>query len=578
MIRSILDSLKWSSRLGAKFFWAAPAATSGVVFFTLVSQLSMLLAFFLPLKVIILLGSDGIPRYFPPAFEQVDRDQLIISLSVATILFYLLYLGSERLVEWGAERGAARLLARGRKMVLFEGQDEMARRSYKRYASALAGGIFVFLAVVLLVWLYPAVAGIIIAYLVLTSGVLLAALIVSESFRQHLDNALSSWTAVLAALGFMLAFIYLVIDFLFREPPGLIPAIIALLLSRQAFNRLSGAVPAIQQLYRQRPKLDALFFHKAAYIPRSGGESHPVRTILQPEQRERWVGQVLSELVSESADQGLSIQWLELNVRGVYALWCGTDSGETYLVKLFDRNRSGQARHEATLLASPPGTLASPGWLGSTTIDGWHVHLFRCPVAATERVPASKKMIWNFRYRMLETELSPSFLKQYERSRSYLWQRLSPSMLTDLRAAASDDERARLNRLEHCFEQWLGWLAATPVALASPDVGPFTVVPAHSSGPVLLHWGRWSLEPAGSGWPINKVGFRDLGTAYQRASRFRAAHHAVSLNQLWLAALTFQLESDWQKERYSQALGHLPLVEQCLQELQAGGEPEVEAV
>ncbi len=92
MIRDILDSLKWSSRLGAKFLWAVPTATSGVVLFTLVSQLSMLLAFFLPLKVIILLGSDGIPRYFPPAFEQFDRDALIVWLSIATVAFYALYL------------------------------------------------------------------------------------------------------------------------------------------------------------------------------------------------------------------------------------------------------------------------------------------------------------------------------------------------------------------------------------------------------------------------------------------------------------------------------------------------------
>src|SRR5690554_3983349 len=131
MKSEIINILRWNIRLAAKFLWAAPFATCAVVFFTLVSQLSMLLAFFLPLKVLILLGSDDVPSYFPQFFGSVERDWLIIIMSITTGFFYIFYLLAQRLVLIGGELGANTLMQRGRKLVLFEHQDALAQQAYK---------------------------------------------------------------------------------------------------------------------------------------------------------------------------------------------------------------------------------------------------------------------------------------------------------------------------------------------------------------------------------------------------------------------------------------------------------------
>lgn len=70
----ILGVLRWSLSLGAKFSRVVPFLTLAIVILTLVAQIASLLSFFLPLKMIILLGSEGMPRYFPAAFAQLDRD------------------------------------------------------------------------------------------------------------------------------------------------------------------------------------------------------------------------------------------------------------------------------------------------------------------------------------------------------------------------------------------------------------------------------------------------------------------------------------------------------------------------
>ena len=79
----ILMSLRWAVSIGSKLIRVAPGYTFSVIIFTLISQVSMLLAFFLPLKVIILLGSSRIPRYFPESWKSFDHDQLVITLAVA---------------------------------------------------------------------------------------------------------------------------------------------------------------------------------------------------------------------------------------------------------------------------------------------------------------------------------------------------------------------------------------------------------------------------------------------------------------------------------------------------------------
>ncbi len=485
MIRAILDSLKWSSRLGAKFFWAAPAATSGVVLFTLVSQLSMLLAFFLPLKVIILLGSDGIPRYFPPGFEQFDRDALIVSLSAATIAFYGLYLLAERIVEFGGERGSKTLLARSRKMVLFENQDELAARAYKRHAEVIAGSAFLLLALGILFWLYQTVALLAAGYVLGVGTLLLAALAMNEGLRRRIQDNLNGWMGVLAGIGFMLAFGYLVVDFLFLDPPGLIPAIIALLLARQGFNRLSSLVTGLVKQHDQKAKLDALFFHSSVFMPGQAQETNKetIWTLLTPEARQQWVPELIAEMYGEPAREDLDIQWWQTDVANVGVLHCRTPGKPSIFVKLFAPKRSAYAQHEATLLADPPNGLPSPQWIGATQVRGFHCHVLQVAEELPARQGDTAKGVEEIRQTLLQVPLPQPLLTRYQRSRPMLWQRLNDSMLERLRIAANDSQSLNaLSQLRASLQDWRDQLAALPLAITTRDVRPGNIVMTQGGG------------------------------------------------------------------------------------------------
>jgi hypothetical protein len=73
---------------------------------TLISQISTLLAFFLPLKVVILLGSDRMPRYIPEALAALGHDALDRGPQYRDRgLFRGVYLLAERAIAWVTVRG-----------------------------------------------------------------------------------------------------------------------------------------------------------------------------------------------------------------------------------------------------------------------------------------------------------------------------------------------------------------------------------------------------------------------------------------------------------------------------------------
>lgn len=457
MLREVVNALRWSSLLGAKFFWAVPWYTSTIVLATLVAQISMVVAFFTPLKVIIMLGSDGTPRYFPPALAALDRDVLIAGLSAVAVAAYALHLLAEKVIQLAAEQGAQRLLRRSRKMVLFENQDEIATQSYKRYADVLAGGVFVGLALLALIWLYPGLAGLIAAYVVLVLAAVLAGIRLSARVQDWIESNPTDWLPVVGASGFMLAFAYLVVDFLYGDPPGLIAAIIGLLLSRQAFMRLSVTVSGLMRLWQQRPRLDALFFHRKVFLPRRTQEKNSIWALLAPERRGDWVPGVLGELgVPVTADEKIAISWWHSNARGVPMLRCERPGGSVYLLKLFDRNRAGQAQHEATLLSHTVLGLPSPAWVGATQLSGFHCHVFQVTGLQAMTGGKARQRPRLLREGLLRIVPPPAIVSRYARSRPFLWQRLDDHLLANLRVAAEGQGADLLEALRARLGGWRG--------------------------------------------------------------------------------------------------------------------------
>ncbi|MCG6658043.1 hypothetical protein HOP52_09780 [Halomonas campisalis] len=577
MAAKLVSGLRWNVSLGAKFLRVVPFFTLVVVFLTLVSQIAALLASFLPLKVIIMLGSDGIPRYFPSSFATLDRDSLIAALSAGTLGFFLLHFLAERMIGWVTSLSTSQLLSRSQKMVLFENQEELAASSYQRYSRALAGGVFIVLSLFGLVWFYPWMFTVIIGYFFLVKVVFLLLYQLSNGFRERLESKLPQTLNLFGGVGFFVAFGFLVTDFIFWSPPGVIIAIVALLLSRQVMQRAAGMVGDLTSLRRQQVKLDALFFHGKVLLPQ---QVHPEKTLwplLAPEARQAWVAAVLDELVGPEQGE-LDCHWQQLgtpNVVGLRAM----RANRQYLVKLFEVNRSSWALHEATLMAGYPNNLSAPCWVGTTQLQKFHCLVYALPQGAGPEVRQVKEFVQQLQGDLLAAQLKHEDVKRYQRSRAMLWQRLEANLIERLSVAAETPDQRQdlanlLKQMAHLHQQ----LKALPVVLLNPEITQDAIwIPAakgeERATPILLNWGRWSLEPVGAGWPEDEKQLANLGEALRLAAEQRAELSRVNVEQAELAALAFALERECNRQRYVQALELVPRMLERLAVLETDDQP-----
>lgn len=560
MINSRAQTARWPLSLGAKFVRVVPLRTVLVVLLTLVALVSSILAFLLPLKIIILLGSEGMPRYFPPAFERFDRDRLVVYLSLATVGLFLLNVVAVKVTAWITEGATQSLLARSRKLVLFENQHEVAGNAYQSFSSVLAGGVFTALALAAILVFYSELGLVIAGYLALVTVLLALGCARSLAMRKYVQGYLNAIVGNLSTLGFFVVFGYLVLDFVLLEPPNFLVAIISFLLTRQILTRLSGVVTGLDKLYRQREKLDALFFHGRPLVQAAQDKPGSLWDQLAPGQKGHWVAPLLNEYAglegvdAEGVEKALSWQQPSLPQMGAF-VYRGEEG--VFLAKLYDQKKSMAAQHAATLLADAPEGLPAPGFLGLTQTGVFPCAAYQLVAGSTVPAKQARKVAIDVKAQLLAVEPPSELAARYLRSRPTVAQRMNTQWLD--RALVAADNRKEKEAITALRDHWMALqsiVSALPLTFQNPDMKPWALwQPEDAAAPMLLNWEKWSLEPAGAGWIMQGKGPQQLEAAHEQACERRKALREIPVEHLMLAALVAELERCTQKQLLGEAAG-----------------------
>lgn len=566
----LIRSFSWTVSLGSKVFRVAPFQTLGSVVATLFSQFFLLAGFLLPLKVVLLLGSTHVPKYFPIVLQAIGRDQLILSLSVASVVLYFFHLMTARVADYLSLLGAHSLLAKSNKISIFENQEEIALRGYQRYSQSLASFCFWALCVLVMLVFYPKLAVVIGGYffLVLTLiGVLFSTV---KGFEFKYSESLGGLPKVIASLGFLSSFAFIVFDFLFGHSPGVLIAVISLLLARQLFARVASLIKDQFDLYRQKGQLSALFFHGAHYHDHSKPKPRGIWSILEPDLKRQWVCEVLSDIVQLHAS-GISIHLVQSGQPDILCylirLNDGDGAGRQFLVKVFNVNRSSWAKHEATLLFSSTKIPSLP-FISATTVGGMNCHIFeatgyRC-CSATETAKAQME------FRALLSTFSPSadLTSSYIRSRTRSWQRLDDELLYRLEWLLGDDAdpllfssfRSRLQSIRRTLE-------AMPHCIFVQDVRPGVLWVNDHGDFALSNWGRWELEPLGVRWVFTAKEADRNAAFVEFIQERRDLVNALNIRALEFSSLVYDFGFFIQRARYLEAYALMGKMLEIIDEL-----------
>ncbi|WP_156035115.1 hypothetical protein [Microbulbifer sp. HZ11] len=537
--------------MAAKLARVEPWRTSLIILLTIISQVSMLLASFLPLKVVILLGTETLPVYLPAEWKEIGREILIIALSAAAVGFFLVHLLSQNFIGVITQKASKELLLKNKKIILFENQDEIAASTYQRFSRALSDGVFSVCAFLGLALLYLDIAAILLGYLFLSMVMIFSICRFSQSFHDAVGEDLDKNAKILAAFGFFSAFTFLVSDFILFHPPSVIIAIVSLLLARQLLNRFASLVRDVASLYQQRVRINALFFHGEVLMKGPASADKGIWPLLLPEIRSKWCIEVLSR-VAPSYDGATSFEWHHSSNRTAGVIKVVSRSGEhDYLLKLFNEDRKAIAIHESTLLSNAPKGLPVPCFLGTVNVSEFLSLVYRIPKDVNSpKARDVQPRLRDLRDSLLTLEPPETLVHRYRRSKPLLWQRLEPDLFRRLLVAVgSTRQHDGVLRLIDHLPTLKKHLRSLPLTVTNPDfTGANILVGGREDFPLSLNWGRWSLEPLGFGWPVKTGDWRkrdqlhELAPAIEMGASVRASLIDVRVEAAELSALLAALE------------------------------------
>lgn len=547
------STLKWLFSLTGVFFKNAPSATIVVVLLTLCSQIAMTLATLLPLKVVMLLGSERIPRFFPQAFMEIDRNNLVLSLVALSVTSYFAVIFFNWVNQKTTDHGANELIKKTQKIILFENQDSFAASAYTKYTVALAGLIF-FLAITAgFALFYPEVAFLVIAYLLVSQFLTYLLYRTLPTFASDLHRTPIAVTGRISNIGFLLVFLFIVIDFLYFTPPNFIVALLTIILARLMLNRLSFTAAYLLSLKKNEAKINALFFHNQVFLPDAYRQNASVWDLLRTTSINTWLPALMQEATKQENNGNLNFQWQQTKLKDILVLKVQTDN-KSFLVKVFEQRLSTKAQHESTLMIeADTSTFPSPKLLLTSKVSNYHCHIF--DITGLEFLSFREGLEARRDIDNLLLVICPSteLIERYRRSKAFLWERINQNMLDRLRLIFKEDVDC-IEAFEEALPQIKSILESLPLNFVNHKLNNSSILCGLSYHPVSFHWAEWSIEPVGSGLRDKEETFREMDELIDSAAERRHELSHFPINYYKIAALVSAFEQRYEKQQYRDAI------------------------
>lgn len=534
------------------------------VLLSLTAQVAMLLSFLLPLKIVMLLGTRKVPEALPSTIRSIEFEPLILALSGITLFFFLVHFLSNKGVEKLSRTNANLILAKSKKLVMFEDQEIIAKTAYKRVVDTSSSTLFSLIGVAILAVLYP-------DFTLVFLGIITMAFIGvsvcyrnNKTVRNELSKSFSQAIQTPANLCFLALFAYIVIDFLYQAPPNFLVAIATIILSRHVLVQIQVAARNIHGLITQKEKLSAIFLKGHYHNPQPQLPAHSLWHFLSSPGSKQWLSEQLGAELN-MPPKSFQISWIDLGIQNCAAFLLEHESARL-LIKLFDQNRRSQARHEATLLLSAIEGLPAPHLVSATVLDRFHCHIFDISQIEISDKIDTRKTEYKIMQKLATIEPSDDLVDAYLRSRRTLPNRITTNTLQRLKIAATREEQQQLDLAINKLAYITANLDRLPLNLTISTIGQPKIGITQTGEEVILHWAQWTLEPIGAYWPVTNEEFNFLFNERKTMTKDTAYQEAFTKENLKLSALLSEIERNIEKQKFKSALTYIEeFLETCTQ-------------
>ncbi|MTI64705.1 hypothetical protein [Methylophaga sp.] len=551
-----ISTSRWLIKLTKTFLKGTPVATPVSVFTTLISQIAMMMAFLMPLKVVMLLGAENIPSYFPETLQAIGKNTLILSLVILSVASYAITVILKKISDKTTERGVKNLLEKTQKIIIFENQDNFASKAYTKYTDALAGLVFFVVTIGLLSIFYWDMAVFIIAVLFLAYFITYILYLSSPSLKTLINDKSQPTAISISNVVFLLVFLYIVFDFLYLTPPEFIIGLITIIIGRLMLVRLSFTASYLFTLKQDEGKINALFFHNQAFLPAINSHHKSVWDLLKNQALENWLVPLLQEATADKNIGDIANKWQQTRLNNIVVLQAESKVLEkTFLIKIFEERLASQALHESTLmLADLDSEFPCPPFLLATMIGSYHCHVF--DITDHEFLPFQEAIKLNnvVNEKLLMFPPSETLVERYKRSKALLWERIDKAMMDRLRMVASEKGKQVIQEIEDAMPDIKSILRALPLSFIAPKPNHLSLLKDSDDQIISFHWPTWVIEPAGAGIDPKKNNDTNVKDAIQSAHGHRAELLQFPVENYELASLLSTFERNFHQQQYEDAI------------------------
>ena len=461
-----------------------------------INQVSFVLALMLPLKVIIMLGSDGVPRYFRFFISEETREAWMIGLVCAAVGMFLIYLATSALLSWMADRGGERVLIQSRKTGLFDDQDRFASDIFMRVVSTwgtvgmAVGGVALGL---LLEW------RLIMLVLVAIALEFVLFALYWNRFREpersdERERLVASGTNMLqniSAFNVLLLFGGLVYLLLTDPTMNFIVGVLLFLLARQVLARSVRIFVDAGFFMQNLERIDALVHPGRHLREKRSSDRDSFERLLMPDRRSS-----LFKSVAQVAGTNLAAgdwEWRDASGKGV-AMFVSPAGGENkseYRLKVKMRQGdAGLARETMFYRSSSAMALKlTCEFIDAGSMFGRGYLLLRSGVLEPCPPGQLREMAFSVRTRLWRHQPEKDLAMRLLRSFPALDARLTPERISRMRLACNEPSQERLlNDLLKRLSMIQEALQQLPRTLCNRALTAWNILLTESGDPIVLNW------------------------------------------------------------------------------------------
>jgi hypothetical protein len=556
------------------------------------NQVVTFLVFFLPLKVVLLVASDGVSRYFQFFITQETKNVWIAAIVTAILILYILSIRLDAAADRYASQGARSLVGTQEQVPVTADPENFARTTFYRIGETVSGIIFILLTLAAGVLVFPAFF-LSIPILIIMEFLLVVLAVRDQpparlrrfgSFVRRRPQDLFRW---LRQINFLIVFSVLICLFLLLDNLNPILGIAAILLSRRLFGAMKNVAGDSLKLSSHRRLVDALLFPAARLD--TNAESNPGSRVrhASPSARVQRLHQLMRnesaeadlETCTQDADTLALLEAVEASV------WVDSGRRTTAIVDLFNSAVGGQPerlfreyvytgkdcrgleQHDYLLRLLDAEALQSPA-----RVLGYRAEGLVGRIVEFRGMRQTEKKEWELRRReLLETmwSLEPpeGLVQAHDSVHARLHERVERDLLGALEVAADErwaESTYKLvaTRLPVLCER----VAELPLMLLNGRLMRHNMRVGPDGRPKMLDWTSWTLRPVGAGLAPETESEELIQAAGERAARHsETGKRQTSVLDVLTAGLLHRMDAlvqdGYPKTALGVAYGILPVID-----------------